>query len=611
MHDKEVDEEERTLLRLAQAISDGQRIDWDAEESAHESLKSKLKRLQVLEAVRSAHGTAASADGSESPPDIPTPSTRTTISDVAPTGPGGKPAPGGSSDAGFVSWGPLDIRERLGKGGSAEVYRAFDPSLQREVALKILKTRDGRRDPFAARLLDEARRLARVRHPNVLVVHGADEHGGRAGIWTDLVHGRTLEQSLSDQGLLGAPEACVIGIHLCGALAAVHAAGLVHRDVKTSNVMREKGGRIVLMDFGSVSEQVRANGSMVPDVVSGTPLFMAPEQLAGGAPTTAADIYSLGVVLYRLVTGRFPVEAAHLAELRAKHVKGERVPLRDHRPDLTPGFVQVVERALAAEPGNRYASAGAMEQALNNALGVVTPQPVVPVPVPGPVDHRRRVIAGLSIAASLIVAGALLSYSLLRSGPFKADAVLFRIQDGREERLAPGSVVHPGDHLVMEISAPETFYAYILNEDENGEVYVLFPAGLDLKNPLPAGARHRLPGRQGGKQVTWEITSVGGTENLLVIASRGRQAEVEVELSNLPRAEPGRQIVYAPLSRRSVAVLRGIGGLAEQETPAGTHGDVLSSIAQSLTSRSSGRGDFWIWHLQLQNNAPPQGGAGR
>jgi serine/threonine protein kinase len=605
MDDKD---EERTLLRLAQAISDGQRIDWEAEQSAHESIRSKLKRLQVLEAVRSAHGTAASADGSESPEDLPTPTTRTTSDEP---GPGGKQASGGPADAHFVSWGPLEVRERLGKGGSAEVYRAFDPSLQREVALKILKTRDGRRDPFAARLLDEARRLARVRHPNVLVVHGADEHGGRAGIWTDLVHGRTLEQSLSEQGLLGDQEACVIGIHLCGALAAVHAAGLVHRDVKTSNVMREKGGRIVLMDFGSVSEQVRANGAIVPDVVSGTPLFMAPEQLAGGAPTTAADVYSLGVVLYRLVSGRFPVEAAHLAELRAKHLKGERVPLRDHRPDLPAGFVQVVERALAPDPGHRYASAGAMEQALTNVLGVVTQQPAVPVPVQVPVDHRRRLIAGLSIAASLILASALLSYSVLRPDPFKADAALFRVLDGREERLAPGSVVHPGDHLVMEISAPETFYTYILNEDENGEVYVLFPAGLDLKNPLTAGARHRLPGRQGGKQVTWEITSVGGTENLLVIASRRLQSEVEVEIATLPRAEPGRQIVYAPLSRRSVAVLRGIGGLAESEAPAGSRGDVLNSIAQSLTSRSTGRSDFWIWHLQLENNGAPQGGAGR
>jgi hypothetical protein len=608
MDDKE---EELTLLRLAEAISDGQRIDWEAEQSAHESIRSKLRRLQILEAVRSAHGTAASADGAGSPPGLRTPTTRTT-SDV-PTGPGGTPSPGGSAGAGFASWGQLDIRERLGKGGSSEVYRAFDPSLQRDVALKILRTRDGRPDPFAARLLDEARRLARVRHPNVLVVHGADERGGRAGIWTDLVDGRTLEQLLSEQGPLRAEEACLTGIALCGALAAVHAAGLVHRDVKTSNVMREKGGRIVLMDFGSVSEQVRASGFIVPDVVSGTPLFMAPEQLAGGAPTTAADIYSLGVVLYRLVSGRFPVEATHLAELRAKHLKGERVPLRDHRPDLPPGFVQVVERALAPDPGNRYASAGAMEQALNNALGVATPQPVVPVPVPvpAPVDHRRRLVVGLSIAASLIVAGALLSYSLLRPGPFKADAALFRVLEGREERLAPGSVVHPGDHLVMEISAPETFYAYILNEDENGEVYVLFPAGLDLKNPLTAGARHRLPGRQGGKQVTWEITSVGGTENLLVIASRRLQSEVEVELATLPRAEPGRQIVYAPLSRRSVAVLRGIGGLAESEAPVGARGDVLNSIAQSLTSRSSGRSDFWIWHLQLENSSAPQGGAGR
>jgi len=588
--------ENRTLLRVAEAISDGRPVDWGSEQAMNEELKTRLQYLQVLEAVATAHGAPAGTLVSEPVAGDSMESTRTAAEPVA-----GAAGPSLAETLDLTRWGPLMVRERLGKGGFAEVYRAFDPSLQRDVALKIRRTDYGRRDPATARYLEEARRLARVRHPNVLVVHGADEHEGRAGIWTDLVRGQTLERSLKEQGPLGAQEACLIGIDLCGALAAVHAAGLVHRDLKTSNVMREKGGRIVLMDFGSVSEQVRGDDPVVPETVSGTPLFMAPEQLAGGIATPPTDIYALGVVLYRLVTGRCPVEAATLSELREKHRKGERVPLRDHRPDLPAGFVQVVERALAAEPASRYASAGAMEQALTGALGLAVPEAAGAETRPEQGARHQWIWISLASAATIIVISLLLLL-VLRSGPFSAEAVLFRLADGREERLAPGSLVRPGDRLVLEMSAPEAFYAYVLSEDENGEVFVLFPAGLDLENPLPPDVLHRLPGTQDGQQVTWEITSAGGTEHMLAIASRALQTELEKDLASLPKAETGRQVAYAPLSQRTLTVLRGIGGLAETDAPAGsTPGDVLSGIARSLASRADGRADLWTWQIQLQN----------
>src|SRR5262249_31995320 len=138
------------------------------------------------------------------------------------------------------TWGPLRILERIGQGGFGEIYRAFDPTLQREVALKLL--RPDRAGAGAAgqvvdaeRILAEARRLATIRHPNILTIYGADRHDGRAGYWTDLVRGKTLEQELAEQGPRGSEEAALVGIKVCQALAAVHAAGLVHQDVKTEN----------------------------------------------------------------------------------------------------------------------------------------------------------------------------------------------------------------------------------------------------------------------------------------------------------------------------------------------------------------------------------------
>ena len=203
-------------------------------------------------------------------------------------------------------WGSLVLLESLGTGGFGEVYRAFDPALQREVALKLHRVDSA--SEGSRRWLDEARRLARVRHPNVLTVHGADERDGRAGIWTELLRGRTLEDGLGAHGPLSAREATLIGVDLCRALAAVHSVGLVHGDVKAANVIREgtkassatDSGRIVLLDFGAAHERTAEAASGT----AGTPLVAAPEVLAGEPASAAADIYSLGVLLYRLVSGR-------------------------------------------------------------------------------------------------------------------------------------------------------------------------------------------------------------------------------------------------------------------------------------------------------------------
>jgi len=139
-------------------------------------------------------------------------------------------------------------------GSFGEVYRAFDPTLQRHVALKLLLPRGAHPEAEAAELLREARALAKVRHPNIVAIYGVDRHDGRVGFWSDFVFGRTFSQIVDTQGPLGAREAALVGIDVCKAAAAVHAAGLLHRDIKAGNVMREAGGRILLMDFGLTHE---------------------------------------------------------------------------------------------------------------------------------------------------------------------------------------------------------------------------------------------------------------------------------------------------------------------------------------------------------------------
>lgn len=263
-------------------------------------------------------------------------------------------------------WGPLLLLDRVGGGGFGEVYRAWDPGLDHEVALKLLRTTASAaiEDPAPSTVVREGQLLARVRHPNVITVHGALEVDGQIGIWMDFLHGRTLDQVVRDEGPMSAAEAAVIGDSLCRAVAAVHRVGLLHRDIKASNVMREAGGRIVLLDFGAGSEAALASTRAGRQRIAGTPLYLAPEIFEGVGPSVQSDIYSLGVLLFYLVTRTYPVLGKSVDDVYAAHQAGRRTLLADVRPDLPADFVAVVERALSPAPEHRQQSAGAMQRDL-------------------------------------------------------------------------------------------------------------------------------------------------------------------------------------------------------------------------------------------------------
>jgi hypothetical protein len=256
----------------------------------------------------------------------------------------------------MTRWGQFDLREQVGSGSFGTVYRAWDPKLDREVAVKLLK-RTG-----AAARLGEGRLLARVRHPNIVTVYGADEVEGIAGIWMEFVHGKTIKALIEAQGVFGGHEAALAGSVICRALAAVHQAGLLHQDIKAQNVMRERGGRLVLMDFGA---GVLSGDSIVPS--GGTPIYMAPELFTGAAASAQSDLYAAGVLLFHMTTGVYPVEGLTFADVRDRHAAGVRRWLRDLRPDLPDRFVAAVERALDPDPSRRFSSAGALELALASA----------------------------------------------------------------------------------------------------------------------------------------------------------------------------------------------------------------------------------------------------
>jgi hypothetical protein len=337
--------------RAVEDVADGNSVDWDLLDSQalDEDERTQLKYLRILEGIANLHRSTQDPLDSAAEP---------TLADTATTvEPPATPA---------RTWGRYYLQEKVGEGSFGSVYRAWDPELERELAIKILHghlTDERVRD----RLLREGRALARVRQTNVVSVLAVESNESRVGLCMEFVHGQTLEDVLRTHGTLSARETVLVGEDVCRALAAVHNAGFVHRDVKARNVMREQAGRIVLMDFGTGREARALEDAHRPDV-AGTPLYMAPEVLAGGPATTRSDVYSVGVLLYHLVTSDYPVNARSIEELRAAHRQGHRRLLSESRPDLPTAFTRVVERALSTEPKERYANAGALLNALGGAL---------------------------------------------------------------------------------------------------------------------------------------------------------------------------------------------------------------------------------------------------
>lgn len=588
--------------RVASAVSNGEAVDWVREKSRRPHLIEPLDQLDILERIRKTHAAADVSDGTTE--DAADPDTRT-----ATLRPDERSEP-------LFRWGRLEVLEQVGEGGGGTVYRAIDTALNAEVALKLLRPDYADSPNLVERFLEEARRLARVRHPNVLLVHGADQFDGRVGLWTEFIRGKSLEATIMEQGAMSACEAALVGLEICKALAAMHSEGLIHRDVKTSNVMREDGGRIVLMDFGSVTETHGEGGAWTAGF-QGTPIAMAPEQLRGRVAGAATDLYGLGVLLYRLVTRRYPLEASSLSDLREKLQRGEQVRLRDRRADLPLEFVQIVERSMRLDPAERYTSAGEMEQELAVTLGALARQ-----------EAKRRRVQNYAFgtgAAVAVVAGVVLGQTWLRPEPvpeptppvgthavtapvpvaLTATATLVRRNENSEDSLESGARVKPGDRLSLLITGSDSMHVYVLNEDAAGEVFGLFPLpGLHPENPLRAHMQHRLPGDLGEEIFYWNVTSAVGKERIVTIASRRPLLELQAAMGAIPRVTRGRQPQFGRVDPMILRSLRGIGSGEPMPPPTGEAKRRLDAAVEALRQESRTTGDVWVWTIDLEN--PPQ-----
>jgi len=519
-----------------------------------------------------------------------------------------------------ATFGHLELLEKVGQGSYGTVYKAWDPRLDRVVALKVLEPRARAGRPETLRpgdprvLLAEGRRLASVKHSNVVTVFSADVIEERCAIAMEFIEGCTLADLARLQGTFGPDEIIGAGVQLCRALAAVHAAGLVHQDVKATNVMREHGGRIVLMDFGP-------GGT--------TPLYSAPELLRGEVPSVATDLYSLGVLLYHLATGTYPIVAASLPELRRHHEASPAKHVRDLRPSLPHALNAVIERAISADPAARYGSAGEMEAALEHVRSELRTRDAHDVSpssraTQGPRANRRTlgtVFAALAAAAALAVlltgfhpakrgptagepAGtAAIIPAGIGAEPLSVDAAFHRGALTRTP-LADGDPIAVGDSVSLVVTSSVPVHVYVIDEDDHGEAYLLFPTTqLAPRNPLEPNVTHHLPGSREGRRFYWQVTSAGGREHLFVIASPTRLVELEAELLSLDRPSETREPVYPALTAAAKATLRGIGGLVSDSPAHGGPGELPLAVMLAHAPVLSGSGDesrgVWIRRLDL------------
>ena len=328
------------LIALAESIADGATPDWVKAESSARSpyeraLIARLRSISDIARLQAA--LSISGDPLAAIPDPP----------LMPP----------------FTWGPLQASELIGSGRFGDVYRAWDPRLHRDVALKLLRVRDTTAADDA--VIEEGRLAARVRHPNVVTIFGAQQIDGRTGLWMELVEGRTLEAELAERGPFSAEALTTVGIELCGALEAVHDAGLVHRDVKSVNVMRDVRNRIVLGDFGTGRDLDEPDDARIG--LTGTPAYLAPEIFRREPATPRSDIYSLGVLLFHLATGEFPVPGSTIREIRRAHDEGKRRSLSAFRRDLPPRFLAAVDDSLDPRPDRRYRTARQLADALRPA----------------------------------------------------------------------------------------------------------------------------------------------------------------------------------------------------------------------------------------------------
>jgi hypothetical protein len=290
----------------------------------------------------------------------------------------------------------LQLGSLLGQGGFAAVFRAHDPFLERDVAIKVLDPSLAVDAALEEQFLHEARTIAAAEHPHIVPLYSADSTGGLLYLVMRLLPGQSLEDRIAE-GKLPAAEAARIALECARALAAAHAVGVVHRDIKPGNILLDTNGNATVTDFGIALVTSRPARELLGST-AGTPHYMSPEQSLGEQVDGRSDVYALGIVLYEMLTGTRPFLGRNTAEVIAKHIWAPIPKVSEREPETPAALVRLVDRMLAKDPAGRP-TAGDLVKELTAAS---TPDGLL---TPSQVRRRRWKRRGVYLAIAAVSAG--------------------------------------------------------------------------------------------------------------------------------------------------------------------------------------------------------------
>jgi eukaryotic-like serine/threonine-protein kinase len=321
--------------------------------------------------------------------------------------------------------GRYELEELVGTGGMSSVYRAHDRLLERHVALKVLHEQFTADGDYVERFRREARAVAQLSHPNIVTVIDRGEQDSRQYIVFEYVDGENLKALLEREGPLPEREAIELALQIARALGFAHEQGLVHRDVKPQNVLLDDGGVAKVTDFG-IARSLEVSGNLTQTgTVMGTSDYIAPEQARGSRVDTQSDVYSLGAVLYELLTGEVPFRGDNFVAVAMQHINEPPPSARERRPELSPCVDAAIRRAMAKEPRDRFGSMDELCRELSACLAGLDGNGVSPAAetvVVAPKRRRRRsrparppaarpsvwplilLLAGLAVLAGILAA---------------------------------------------------------------------------------------------------------------------------------------------------------------------------------------------------------------
>ena len=267
-------------------------------------------------------------------------------------------------DEGAVLNSRYQLLERIGTGGMADVFRARDLMLERSVAIKVLHETYSDDKSFQDRFKQEARAAANLSHPNIVTVHDFGFDNGQLFIVMEYIPGKDLKTILRQRGRYSVEDAIPLIVQACAGIGYAHRAGLVHCDIKPHNMIVTPDSRLKVTDFGIARALSTIQPDERADVVWGSPQYFSPEQATGEAPSPSSDVYSLGIVLYEILTGALPFNAPTSDELARMHLEDQPIPISEYIPDVPPALEEIVTKVLSKEPSARYRTADQLGRVL-------------------------------------------------------------------------------------------------------------------------------------------------------------------------------------------------------------------------------------------------------